>query len=97
MDAADSAALASPPKADGYSPPLRISLEVEGKTYFVVATAPEWLVLHDPPTLSPTTGVLRVDLDGDVRSENLDFHDGLRSDRRRQPHRRRPKAGAEQL
>jgi len=83
------------PPATGYSPPLRISLEVDGKTYDVAATAPEWLILRDAADLPPTWGTLHVDLDGDVRSERLNFHEGIRADRRRQPHVRRPKHPAE--
>ena len=74
------------------SPPLRISLEMGGRTFNVAATAPDWLILRDPSDLPPGNGTLHVDIDGDVRSETLHFGDGISGERRRQPHDRRPRA-----
>lgn len=81
--------LLSPP-ATGYSPPLRMTLDMNGRTFDVGQTGPDFVILRDAADVPPGEATLHVDLDGDVASETLHFRDGLKANRRRQPHDRRP-------
>ncbi|MEM7809136.1 MAG: hypothetical protein AAF561_13590 [Planctomycetota bacterium] len=72
-------------RPDGYSPPLRIKLEMAGRSFNVAMTAPSWIIVRDVVEMPPGDGVLHVEIDGDVRSRVLTFPEGFRPDRRRQP------------
>ncbi|MEM1010644.1 MAG: hypothetical protein AAGI46_00320 [Planctomycetota bacterium] len=88
MDAADSAALISPPKADGYSPPLRMSLEVAGRVFNVRETGPDFVVLSDAVDVDADFGVLHTVLDGVARERRIALIDGIRASRYEQSVRR---------
>ncbi len=86
------ATLTAPPRqpvADGYSPALRITLEVEGRVLDVASTGPGFLVLRTQIDLDAADGILHVDIDGDVNSRLLRLPNGLQTERRRQPFERR--------
>ena len=50
--------------SSGYSPPIRITLEVANEQFAVAELGDDFLVLRSPRKLSPAAGTVTVDVDG---------------------------------
>jgi len=50
--------------SSGYSPPIRITLEVSNEQFAVAELGDDFLVLRSPRKVSPSSGTVTVDVDG---------------------------------
>ena len=64
-------------------------LVMGGHEFDVAMTSNDFVILIDAVDLPPGDATLHVEVDGDDRTKTLHFDDGIRQDRRRQPHRSR--------
>lgn len=75
--------LLSPP-ATGYSPSLRMTLNVGELCFDVAAQAPNFVRLRDPEEVGPATATLVTEVDDDVRTVEVELPDGIDPSRAKQ-------------
>jgi hypothetical protein len=68
----------------GYSPPIRITLEVDGMSFDVAEVGPDHVTLRSPRDCGPMQAVLVVDIDGRIKRRQLMLPEGILKGRDRQ-------------
>ena len=73
----------------GYSPPLSITLGLDGRQFNVAELGPDFLRLHGAVAVPPHPGTVRIEIDGRPTVFRIDLFDGVDPQRKRQPFRDR--------
>ena len=71
--------------SSGYSPPIRITLEVSNEQFAVAELGDDFLVLRSPRRLNPSSGTLKVDVDGRHVIHQVLLPNGIDPDKEDQP------------
>jgi len=66
--------------SSGYSPPIRITLEVGGERFQVAQLGEDFLVLVAPREFEPTSGTVVVDVDGERIIHRVSLPNGINPD-----------------
>jgi hypothetical protein len=69
----------------GYSPSIRITLELDGAAFDVAEVGPDHVTLRSPRECAPMRAVLIVNIDGRVKRRNVMLPEGIVAGRDRQP------------
>jgi len=69
----------------GYSPPIRITLELDGAAFDVAEVGPDHVTLRSPHNSPPVQAVLVVNIDGRVKRRQVMLPQGILKGRDRQP------------
>jgi hypothetical protein len=77
----------------GYSPPLRIGLELHGRRFDVAEISPEFVRVRGAVPAAPGVATVRFELDGALTVSEVVLFDGIDPQRKRQPIRSQPTAG----
>ena len=77
----------------GYSPPLTITLMLNGEQFDVAAIGPDALKLRNPRAARPSRAVVRVSIDGRPILYDIDLFDGIDPTRTKQSFRHLGVAG----
>jgi hypothetical protein len=69
----------------GYSPPIRITLEIEGRHFEVAEVGGEHIALREPEDWGPVNGLLLIRIDESELRYRVSLPHGIDSMRDRQP------------
>jgi hypothetical protein len=69
----------------GYSPPIRITLEVDGLAFDVAEVGPDHVTLRSSRDCAPMRAALIVNIDGRVKHRQVMLPEGILKGRDRQP------------
>jgi len=69
----------------GYSPPIRITLEVNGMVMDVAEAGPDHVTLRSQCDCAPMQAILIVNIDGRIKRRRLMLPEGILQGRDRQP------------
>ena len=69
----------------GYSPPIRITLEIDGTAFDVAEVGPDHVALRSAGDCAPTRAILIINIDGRIKRREVMLPDGIVKGRDRQP------------
>ncbi len=69
----------------GYSPPIRITLELDGAAFDVAEAGPDHVTLRSPHDCVPSQALLTVNIDGRIKKRHVMLPEGIIKGRDRQP------------
>ena len=69
----------------GYSPRLKMSLQVAGRTFDVAETSRDFVVLRDAADVGPAEAVLHIAIGDDMTSHRIRLPYGIEAGREEQP------------
>jgi hypothetical protein len=69
----------------GYSPPIRITLELDGIAFDVAEVGADHVTLRSPRDCGPMKAVLIVNIDGRIKRRHVMLPEGIVKERDRQP------------
>ncbi len=69
----------------GYSPPIKIELLLHGESFNVASVGSKWAILRNAHPAKPGSGVVRIDVDGNVAEYKVDLFNGIDPKQERQP------------
>ena len=70
--------------SSGYSPPISMELQVGDERFEVASLGGEKLIVSDARLLPPTTGIVRVIVDGQVTVYHVELPNGIIPEARHQ-------------
>ena len=73
------------PSFSGYSPPIRITLELDGTAFDVAEVGPDHVTLRSPRDCAPMPATLIVNIDGRIKKRHVMLPEGIIKGRDRQP------------
>ena len=69
----------------GYSPPIRITLELDGTAFDVAEVGSDHVTVRSPRDCAPTQALLIVNIDGRIKKRHVMLPEGIKKGREQQP------------